>query len=286
MEKHKYHIWLFLMLSCLFCSSIAEGRDTLQKSKVADRLSFDRGIKGVKFVPKGQWLTGGSFSYSEYTADDYEWLVLKNIEGTNYSFKVSPYVGYFVGNNICVGGRFAYSRSMTKLKSVSFDLSDDLGFDIDDFYSLQHIYSGSVFFRNYVSLGNSLRFAVFNEVRLTAGGGQGKQMSGLGENLNGTYQDIVELELGIIPGITAFISNEVAIEASVNVLGFSYKKYYQERNRVESGSFEHSGVNFKVDILSINIGVAFYINHINPVRPLFNKGDRKKSKKMSDAEIL
>lgn len=260
-------------------SQIYRGRGAryLRQQAKAERESFDRGVETIKFVPKGQWITGGSFSYSENTADDYEWLVLKNIEGTNYSFHVSPYIGYFIGDNICVGGRFTYSRSMIKLKSLSLNLSEDLDFSIDDFYNLQHIYSGSAFFRNYVSLGHSLRFAVFNEVRLTLGGGQGKQFSGLGTDLKGTYQDIFTMELGVIPGITAFISNEVAIEASVNVLGFSYKKYTQERNRVETASFEHSGVNFKVDILSINIGVSFYINHINPIRPIFKKG--KKSRK-------
>ena len=68
------------------------------------------------------------------------------------------------------------------------------------------------------------------------------------------------MELGVIPGITAFIAENVAVEASVNVLGLSYKKYDQTRNQVYQGSLESAGVNFKVDILSINIGVSFYID--------------------------
>ncbi len=227
-----------------------------------EKEKFSRGIEVQTFVPKGQWIAGGSFSYSENSANNYEILIVEDIDGTNYSFKISPYVGYFIKDNMCIGGRFGYSRSMIKLNSTSLNLTDDLNFSIENYYNLRHIYSGSLFFRNYINLGNSRRFALFNEVRLTAGGGQGKTMSGVDENVKGAYQDILELELGLIPGITAFIADGVAVEASVNVLGFTYKKYEQTRNQVYQGSLESSGVNFKVDLLSINIGVSFYIDHL------------------------
>ncbi len=160
---------------------------------------------------------------------------------------------------------------MIKLNSTSLNISEDLNFDIENFYNLRHIYTGAVFFRNYISLGNSKRFALFNEVRLSAGGGQGKTISGVEEELKGSYQDILEMELGLIPGVTAFIAESVAVEASINVLGFSYKKYDQTRNQVYQGSFESSGVNFKVDILSINIGVSFYFDR------LFGNSKKKKN---------
>ena len=80
--------------------------------------------------------------------------------------------------------------------------------------------------------------------------------------------------MGIIPGFTVFIANEVAVEASVNVLGFSYKKYSQTRDRIYEGSFEHSGVDFKVDIFSINIGVSFYFDRLNLMRPFNKKRER------------
>ena len=220
---------------------------------------FSRGIQNSVFVPKGQWIVGGSFSYSETSASDYELLIVEDIDGSNYSFKVSPYAGYFFKDNLCIGGRFGYSRTMTKLNSTSINLTDDLNFSINNFYNLKHIYTGAVFFRNYIALGQSKRFAIFNEVRLSAGGGQSKTISGEGDNVSGSYQDIFELELGVIPGITAFISDNVAVEASVNVLGLSYNKYDQTRDQVYKGSLESTGVNFKVDILSINIGVSFYL---------------------------
>ncbi len=253
---------LFLKISILVFGMVA--LSGISGSAVAkSREKFSRGIEMSTFVPKGQWIAGGSFSYSENTADNYELLIVEEITGTNYSFKVSPFLGYFFKDNMCIGGRFGYSRSMIKLNSTSLNLSEDLSFSIENFYNLRHVYTGAVFFRNYINLGNSKRFAIFNEVRLSAGGGQGKTISGANEEeITGAYQDILELDLGLIPGITAFIADNVAVEASVNVLGFSYKKYEQTRNQVYQGSLESSGVNFKVDLLSINIGVSFYIDNL------------------------
>lgn len=219
----------------------------------------DRGIEKVTLVPKGYWLMGGAFSYSENSAEDYEFLVLDNIEGTNYTFKVSPFVGYFVRNDLAIGGRFSYNRSMINLGSISLDINEDLNFDIENFYSIQHVYTGSVFMRNYIALGKSKRFGIFNEVRLSVGGGQSKQLNGKNnDEITGSYQDILEMELGLIPGIVGFLTDNVAVEASVNVLGFEYKKYSQVRDQIYEGALESSGVNFKVDIFSINIGVSFY----------------------------
>lgn len=229
---------------------------------------FDRNIGNNLFVPKGQWLWGGSVSYGQSSADAYDVLVLSGINGSRYNFKVAPYIGYFIKDNLCVGGRFSYRRSMMQLDNVALDLGDDLDLDlsIKDYYSLSHIYSGYAILRNYVALGNSRRFGIFNEVQLGAGGGQGKVVSGRGESLHGTYQKVFELELGLVPGICAFITNNVAVEASVNVLGFKYKRYNQIKNRVDYGSFENSAVNFKIDLLSINIGVSFYLVSLNPLK--------------------
>lgn len=60
------------------------------------RKSYDRGIVNSLFVPKGTWMGGTTFSYTEMNGDDYQFLVLDNINADGYTFKVSPYAGYFL----------------------------------------------------------------------------------------------------------------------------------------------------------------------------------------------
>lgn len=92
------------------------------------------------------------------------------------------------------------------------------------------------------------------------------------ENENvGTYQDIYNFELGLVPGIAAFITNEVAFEISVGLLGFNYQKVVQLTNQVERSEMENSGANFKVNLLSIGFGLSFYI----PTSNIKFKSDRK-----------
>lgn len=230
----------------------------------ASAQKFDRGINVEVFVPKGQWLTGGTISYSEYGFDNYKFIILDDMKGSGYTMNISPFIGYFFKDNIAAGARFGYKRTLLRLNNVSMKLTDDLTFDLSDYYSLQHVYYGTGMLRTYMNIGSSKRFGLFNEVRLTFGGGQGKVVSGTGEALKGTYQDIYEFQLGLAPGLAAFITDNVAIEASVGVLGFNYKKINQVTNQIYEGSYNTSKANFKIDLFSISLGVAFYLPTLKP----------------------
>ena len=167
----KYIVLLFLAFSCM--------------NALHARKGFDREIKQTLFVPKGTWMGGVSFSYMELTGDDYKFLVLDDMGGEGYTFKVSPYVGYFIKDNIAVGARFNYNRTYADIGNIDIDLGDDLNFNISDYKYLEHQYTASGFLRTYMGLGNSKIFGFFNEVRLTYGYGQGKTLSGTGNDQTG-----------------------------------------------------------------------------------------------------
>lgn len=240
----KYIVLLFLAFSCM--------------NALHARKGFDREIKQTLFVPKGTWMGGVSFSYMELTGDDYKFLVLDDMGGEGYTFKVSPYVGYFIQDNIAVGARFNYNRTYADIGNIDIDLGDDLNFNISDYKYLEHQYTASGFLRTYMGLGNSKIFGFFNEVRLTYGYGQGKTLSGTGNDQTGTYQTSHHLQIGSVPGLTAFVMNNVAVEVSINLIGLDFKWAEQVTNQVEHSSYRKSSANFKVNIFSINIGVCTY----------------------------
>lgn len=230
--------------------------------KTPNQMRKERGLTDVKniFVPKGQWIFGGTASYSTHSNDTYRFLIIEGINSVGYTVKVSPLVAYAFRNNMAVGARVIYSRSLLKLDNADLNFGDDgSGIDIKakDFYSLKQSYSVAAIWRQYIPLGRSKRFALFNEVQLAVGGTTGKFAND--SPVKGTFESGFEISLGVSPGIVAFATNNMAIELNIGVMGLSYSSVEQVHNQVTVGERKTSNMNFKVNIFSIGLGVAFYL---------------------------
>lgn len=222
------------------------------------REKFDRGITTQTFMPKGVWFFGGNISYTQHNNDDYKMLgILEDFSSRGYTFAVRPMVGYSFSNNMAAGVSFTYERSMLQIDNVSLSLGD-LSFGISDFYNIEHVYTGTIFLRNYINLGNSRRFALINDLKLQLGGGQGKMINGSGTDMSGTYTKIYQVGLVCSPGVAVFVNNFAAVEATIGVLGYQYKRTEQITNQIHQASRETSSANFKIDIFSIALGMTFY----------------------------
>ncbi len=230
---------------------------------------FDRGIgrSTSVFIPKGYIGGGVSFSMNNYSlgqlSDDagYQMLfsLVQDIKGDMSSFGVAPYVYYFIDNNTALGIRFGYDRSSLSSGSANLSLGDGLSFGVQDFNYFKHMYSVSLAGRYYMPFGDSKRFAMFAEVRATGGYGQSETYKPEGDRKYGTYQDIFKFNLGLVPGICAFVMDEVALEVSVGVLGFDYQNIRQVTNQVEVSEMRKFSANYKINLMSINLGISIII---------------------------
>lgn len=236
----------------------AAQQDTLAVSP-SEPQHFKRSIEQIAFVPKGQWIGGVSVSYSQATQNRYQFLIIENLSGDTYTFKVSPMVMFAFKNNLAAGLRFAYSRSRTRLDNADIVLDSETNYNMDNLYSINHSYTGTMAFRQYMSLGGTTRFGFFNEVQLALGGGQSKICSGSGVNLTGTYSTNFSFDVGLAPGLIVFLNNYSALEVNVGVLGFNYTKNNFITDQVYYANMRHSSANFKINLFSITFGVAFYI---------------------------
>ena len=248
-----------LALVALATSSVAA-----QESKKHKKQIFDRGIEQSLFVPKHQYFAGFGASYTVVESNDYRLLVMEDLRGEGYSLSVSPYMGYTFADNMGAGVRFRYKRTMVDLRGVTLSLGEGLSFGLNDAYMITHSYYGTVFFRSYASIGNSKRFGFYNDIQVTMGGGQTKMTLGKGETQVGTYQTSKELEVGIVPGLVAFFNNFAAMDVSISVLGFNIKRIEQATNQVYKGDLKSTAANFRLNLLSVNLGVSFYIPTLNP----------------------
>lgn len=220
---------------------------------------FKREVETVVFVPKGQWITGLSVSYSQSNQNNYQFFILENLAGDTYSFKISPSVCYMFKDDMGGGIKFAYQRSLAKLESADIVLGEDTEYGADYVYSLAHNYYATLLFRNYFSIGRSKRFGFFNEVQCQLGGGQSKFTKGAGEEASGAYETNFSLNVGLVPGLCLFLNNYSAIEVNVGVLGFSYTSTKTLTDRIYVAHRKSKMANFKINLFSITFGVAFYL---------------------------
>lgn len=220
---------------------------------------FKRGLEQYSFIPRGQWITGVSVSFSQSNSDNYQFLVIENLKSDSYSFKVSPMLMYCFKDNMAIGGRFAYKRSLMRVDKARFVLASDTDYSIDNLYSLSHSYSGMVAYRNYISFSDNKRFGMFNEVQLQVGGSQSKLCNGSGVDLTGTYERSLDIDVGLAPGMIMFLNNYSAIEVNVGVLGFSYTDTRSTTDQIYVARRNSQSANFKINLFSITFGVAFYL---------------------------
>lgn len=227
-----------------------------------EEMRRQRGLVDIShvFVPEGQWIFGGTASYSAHTNDNYTFFIVENINSDGYTFKVSPLIGYALRNNMALGMRFVYGRSLLKVDSGELNLGDEESgthLTAEYYYSLKHSYSAAAIWRQYIPLGRNRRIALFNEMSLTLGGHQKKFAAD--SPVRGTYETGYSVSLGVSPGLVAFATNSMAVEVNVGVMGISYTHAHQDHNRVREGDVKSSLMNFKINLLSIGLGVSFYL---------------------------
>lgn len=247
---------------------MAEVAEATEATEVAERsVNEARNERGFfsddNFVPKGQWIFGGTASYSAHRNSNYQFTLINGIDSEGYSVSVSPMIAYAPWKNMAVGVRFGYSRSLLALDNASVSVS---GTDItvDMFHQLKHSYTGTLFWRPYIPLGHTNRFAFFAEVQLNLSGGQSKAVAATGivdgmQDYRGTYAEQFGAQVALQPGIVAFITNNAAVELSIGVLGIGFDRTRQVKNQLLEANIKAIDTNFKLNLLSVGFGMSFYL---------------------------
>lgn len=237
------------------------GRDTV--SMIIPQKNFgryDRGLYNYLFIPKGQWAFGLTASYGSFDTKDVQVLsIIKDFDFKGTVYSVKPSVAYFWKNNQSIGVKFNYTHSDLNLPNLSVDFDDDLNFSIKDVSYYSETYSMALFYRNYVGLGKEKRFAVFNDVDLSFGGGTSRFKRYYDGELRDTHTDIFQAALNFSPGVCIFVMDYISFNVSFGVFGLQLRKETQRTNEVEEGSRFTSGANFKFNIFNINFGIGVHI---------------------------
>ena len=237
---------------------------TAQEQLSANDARQQRGfVSDECFVPKGQWIFGGTASYSTHSNEDYTFTLINDIDSYGYTVNVSPMIAYAPWRNMAVGVRFSYGRSLFSLDNASLSVSE-VDINVDMFHQIKHSYTGTLFWRPYIPLGTTNRFALFAEVQINLSGGQSKNVIATDaidslQNYRGTYATSYGASLGLQPGIVAFITNNAAVELSIGVLGIGFDRIHQTKNQIAQGEINSLDTKFKLNLLSVGFGMSFYL---------------------------
>lgn len=222
---------------------------------------YDRGYdfsNSGGFLKKGTWMAGGTFSYSFHDNDDYNFLVIEDINSIGYGLNVSPAFCYMIRDNMGLGMRVEYSRNMLKLDDAHIDI-EDVSVDFHNYHLIKQMINTKIIMRNYIPFGDSKRFAMFAESQLSFGYGQGKVANGNLEYPKGSYDSITNLGINLCPGLMAFADEHFAVELSVKMLGLNISHVDQTHNQIYYGSRNSTSVNFKINVLSVGVGIYYYL---------------------------
>lgn len=221
---------------------------------------YDRGYEAVPsapFLKKGVWSVGGTARYSQHINDGYSFLVIDDINSNGYSVAVKPRVMYTFKDNMAVGLKMSYNRSMLDLSTADLSVAQ-IEMNAADCYQIQHKYSAYGVFRAYIPLGTSKRVAMFADLQLGGSLKQGKAFNAGGEHVYGTYTQSYSLELAVDPGLIAFLTERLAVEMNVGIFGVNYSWTDQTKNQVNNAHSDSVSAGFMVNLLSLGVGISYY----------------------------
>lgn len=226
----------------------------------AEAQHYDRGYSNSPaspFIKKGTWSAGGTAKYSQHVNDKYNFLVISNIDSKGYNISLNPRAMYAIKDNIAVGLKFSYDRTMLDLASADMGIAS-IEMSASDCYQIQHKYSAFGVFRAYIPFGNSKRVAMFADLHLGGSFKQGKAFNAGGDHVTGTYNQAYAIQLGVDPGLIAFLTDKLAVEMNIGVFGVNYTWENQVHNQVSNGSSESASAGFMINLLSLGVGISYY----------------------------
>jgi hypothetical protein len=221
---------------------------------------YDRGYEAIPstaFVNKGTWMAGGTFRYSQHINKDYDIALINDVNSKGYNISVNPKGLYMLQDNMGVGLRFSYDRSMMDLASADLSVAE-ITMGAKDCYQIHHKYSAYGVCRVYIPIAGAKRLAMFADLVLGGSFKQGKAINAGGEFVLGTYSKSNSIELAVDPGFAAFLTDHLALELNVGIFGVRYSWTNQIHNQVSTGHSDSVSAGFMVNLLSLGVGLSYY----------------------------
>lgn len=203
-------------------------------------------------LSQGNLLVTGAFSISSNTSE-----VTNNnrvSDGpTTTDFAFVPNVSYFLTNNFSLGLEIGFNRN-----STTSDFTNNNGNTTVTIENVVSTFAFGPFVRYYIPLGTNFYFYGQGGIQVY-GGTADETETAVTQNgnttttvINNTTTDLSGFSIGLKPGITYFLNNRFALDASFGLLQFATNG--EKRTNYERRSNQ---IDFNLIPNSINFGLSY-----------------------------
>jgi len=228
------------------------------QKKVYDR-GYDLSSPSAIVAPAKSWMIGGNLGFSTSTQNKYQFFIVNGINANGMNISAAPQFCYHFADNMGFGIRGRYTRTYQAIDSANAQLSDDMKFNIRNYTYLRQRYMGAAFYRYYYPFGKSGRISGFFEAELSAGGSQAKIMDAHSVDVKGAYENCFSAGFCGNVGLIVFVTPHFAIDLNMSLLQLDYYSNDQTINNVDKGSLNFGTANFMFNLLSMAIGLNYYL---------------------------
>lgn len=253
----KINYLLFVIILFLWGSTNAQTASDTSKTKKYTPYDLLSNYYNEEFKPfkKRNVYIGSSLSLEDRQMENTENIFQKVIEGNKVSFNLLLKGGYFLNDYSMVGLDFNIYENKSELTLYSDP-------DTVQSNSIKRGFSFTPQYRTSIPLTQNERLSFFTSAGLTLG--RSNSLKRETKNLDEVTKKFIEnynLRLGVSPGVTFFAMENFAMEVQIDVLGYEFNYEKTTKNDLDpSVDFRHN-VDFKINILSVKVGVAYYINN-------------------------
>ncbi|WP_430812910.1 MULTISPECIES: hypothetical protein [unclassified Carboxylicivirga] len=205
------------------------------------------------YIKKGSWLAGGTVSLKFNNTQDKDQLIRYVDENEGYDFLIRADGAYAFADYNFAGLALQYGQED---RSGVFENSDGELFT-EDFFGTR--YSITPFLKNLTPIDRKSRFNIITQIEFMNQIDQGIKQTVLNEEITRTRTVKYTGLLGIRPGISVFVLRNVAFETTLNVAGIQYSYEKMETTNLPDAITETGSIDFRIDILQLNIGIFVYL---------------------------
>ena len=182
--------------------------------------------------------------------------------GKENRWNVKSSLGYYFSDYIAA--ILAFNASEERFEG------DVINFEQDSVYrqTIERTMSIGAGLRISIPLTKNQRISFYNDATFSLGGIRGLLRSTTNiDQIDKTKTDAYFLSIGLSPGIVIFAVENFALEVGLDLIGYTHSVTDQLKNDVDDSRQIDNILSFKINLLSLNLGVSYYFKSKAPLKP-------------------